>query len=192
MEKLFDICFKTGLLFTVVSFILGLIFGGETDLGVETDLDIDIDLDLDTDIEFEGVSKGVGTVSPLKPTIIAAFVTVFGGVGLMVINKGYSDILALLIGTIFAFFVSILMYKLIIVPLHKRQTVAHSNKSLIGHEARVILTIPHNEMGKIRYVIHKNTYTAPAKALDDDGIITEGEIVIIKKIEKHIFYVEKK
>lgn len=190
MEKLFDICFKTGVIFTVVSFVLGQIFGGDSDLGIDTDIDMDIDVDIDTDIS--GAGKGLSTITPLKPALIAAFITVFGGVGLMALNRGYSSFVASLLGTTLGFAIAGAMYKLIIVPLHKRQSIAHSNKSLVGYEAKIIVPIPMGEMGKIRYIVDQNTYTAPAKAIDSQCSLKDGDIVIIKRIDKHIFYVEKK
>ncbi|KAB3530270.1 NfeD family protein [Alkaliphilus serpentinus] len=192
MEEIFDICFKTGVLFTVVSFVLGQLFGGDSELGIDTDLDVDVDIDIDSDVSIGGADKALGTVTPLKPAIIATFITVFGGVGLMSLSRGYNDFTASTLGAALGFIVAGAMYKFIIIPLHKRQSLAHSNKDLIGHEAKIILPIRGGEMGRIRYVVQHNRYTAPAKSIDYMSDLEDGDLVVIKKIEGHIFYVEKK
>ena len=89
MLKLFQVCFVTGVLYTVISFILGHLLdfagvGGHVDV----DMGVDIDLDAGSGIDLHGVSDIHGinhgdmsgtTVSPLKPVTIAAFITVFEG-----------------------------------------------------------------------------------------------------------------
>ena len=182
MFQLFQICFWVGVLFTVTTFILGQFFDFA---------DVDGDIDFDADFDFDGDVPGYA-ISPLKPIIITAFVTVFGGVGLILLRRGTPDELAVIISLAAAFVVSATIYKLIIVPLYKAQnTSAISQVSLIGMEAKATLAITDKIFGNIVYIVGGNTYSSPAKALEDEAI-AKGEVVIIKKIENNVFYVTRK
>lgn len=175
MLTFYDICFKVGVLFTVVSFVLGQLFDF---------MDFDGDLDLDGDVH--GLA-----VSPFKPVVITAFITVFGGAGLMASSKGFNPIATFAIAVVSAFIIAGLFFKLVIVPLHKAQnTSAISQHSLIGHKAKVDLSMTGGAFGKITYIIGGNTYTAPAKSENGDDIL-KGEAVTISAIKDNVFYVSR-
>ncbi|MBM7613498.1 NfeD family protein [Alkaliphilus hydrothermalis] len=175
MLSLYDVCFKVGVLFTVVTFLLGQFFDF---------------MDFDGDLTMDGDISGVA-VSPLKPVIITAYITVFGGVGIMALNKGLSQIIAFLLAISIAFGVAALLFKLVIVPLHKAQsTSAISQGNLIGHKAKVDVGMKEASFGKISYTIGGNSYTAPAKAADGEEIL-KGEMVRIVSIKDNTYYVNK-
>lgn len=175
MLRIFEICFWTGVIFTVLTFIIGQIadfmdFGG--------------------DMDFHGSFDGLG-ISPLKPVTITAFITVFGGVGIIVLKRGIGSLLAFVIAGISAFLVAFLIFRFIIVPLYKAEnTGAVSRDSLIGYRAKVKLSIGRESFGEISYEVNGNIYVAPARAIDNTEI-SKGEEVTIVKIEKNIFYVAK-
>lgn len=182
MLRLFEICFWVGVLFTFVTFILGQFF----DIA-----DIDGDFDFEGDTDFDADVPGYA-ISPLKPIVITAFITVFGGVGMMVTKSGTDKALAALIAIVSAFIISGSLYKFVVVPIYKAQnTSAIPQSELIGVVGKATINISANSFGHIIYSAGDNTYSAPAKALSDE-IIEKGEEVIIKKIEKEIFYVERK
>lgn len=171
--KLFQINFYTGVLFTVVSFVLGQLFDF---------LNIDIDLDMDGDLF--GVS-----VAPMKPTILVSFITTFGGVGIILLSKNFNPIVSLSIALAFGAVISASLQKFIITPLYKAQnTSAVSQQDLIGHIARTKINIIGNSFGSITYVVNGNTYSSPAKSMDSTDI-SKGEDVKIVQIENNIFYV---
>lgn len=175
MIKLFYICFYTGVLYTAVSFILGQVFDF---MGMDGDMDLDGDF------------FGFG-ISPLKPIIIAAFVTVFGGVGIIAEKNKLGDYLSLFIALIFSIAVSFLIFRYVLVPLYRLQSKgAVEQKDLIGHIAKVKLTIKEDKFGKISYIVNDNTYTAPAKS-DNNETIEKGEEVAIVEIKNNAFYVKK-
>ncbi len=182
MFRLFQIAFWVGVLFTFATFILGQLF----DLG-----DFDGDIDFESDFDFDADVPGYA-ISPLKPIVITSFVTVFGGVGLILLNRGMESPIAAFIAVAAATTVSWLLYNLVVVPLHKAQnTSAISQAALIGREAKATLNMSKDSFGNIVYAVGGNTYSSPAKTLEEE-IIHKGEEVIIKKIEKNIFYVVKK
>lgn len=191
MLKLFQVCFYTGVLYTVISFVLGnlLDFAG---VDGDVDFDMDVDVDIGSGIDLEGGSDIQGaTVSPLKPVTIAAFVTVFGGVGMIFIKNGYSALIALTAAACLGLTVSYLLYRLIIVPLTRAQnTSAVPQAELVGSLAYAALSMKDKEFGKIHYSAGGNTYSAPAKSIDGK-MIAKGVPVVIIDINKNIFYVKE-
>ena len=181
MLKLFQVCFITGTLYTVISFVLGhlLDFAG-----------VDGDIDTDADIGLDGDVSGVA-VSPLKPITIASFVTVFGGVGMIFIKNGHGVLIALAAAMGIGFAVAFAIYRFIVVPLYKAQnTSAVSQKELIGCLAYAALNMKGETFGKIRYTVEGNTYSAPAKSIDGASIPTGAPVVVIN-INKNVFYVKQ-
>lgn len=195
MLKLFQVCFFTGVLYTVISFVLGnlLDFAG---VGGDVDIDMDIDIDVGSGIDVEAgnvsdVDMPGATISPLKPVTIAAFITVFGGAGMIFIKSGYSTAIALAAATLLGLTVSYLLYRLIIVPLTKAQsTSAIPQAELVGSLAYATLDMKDKEYGKIHYSVGGNTYSAPAKSIDGK-MIAIGVPVVIIDINKNTFYVKE-
>lgn len=189
MLKFFQVCFYTGVLYTVISFVLGHIldFAG---LGGDVDTDIDIDIDTDAGIDLDSDIQGAA-VSPLKPVTIAAFITVFGGVGMIFLNNNYNAVIALAAATASGLSVSYMLYRLIIVPLTRAQnTSAVSQAELLGSLAYTALAMKDKSFGKIHYTVEGNTYSAPAKSIDG-RLIAKGVPVVIIDINKNIFYVKE-
>ncbi len=177
MLILFQTCFFTGVLFAVVSFLLGQLF----DVG-----------DADGSIDFEASADLPGlTISPLKPIVIVAFVTVFGGAGLMSLHSGSSPLMALVTALGAALIVAVVMYYFVVVPLHKAQnTSAGSQQDMIGKTAITSLRILGDSFGRISYSANGNSYNAPARSVDGKDI-ERGAEVIVEKLERNVFYVRK-
>lgn len=171
MQTIFIVCFGVGVGYAALSFLLGEVIGL-------------FDFDSDFDLTGDGIS-------PLKPSVVAAFLTVFGGAGFLLIRR--TDLLtAVSVASLLALAVSYLMYRYIIVPLHRAQnTSAVEKQSLIGHQATVTELIPQGRFGKITYYVNGNTYSAPAKA-EDGNEITRSSAVEIVSIDRNTYYVRKK
>lgn len=181
MLKLFQVFFYTGVLYTVISFLLGHLLDFA---GAGADVDVDVDIDLEADIHG-------AAVSPLKPVTIAAFATVFGGTGMILLKNSYSTLASLAAAAALGLIVSYLLYRLIIVPLSRAQsTSAVSQAELIGGLAHAVLTMEDNNFGRIKYTVEGNSYSAPAKSIDGN-IIAKGAPVVIIDIKKNIFYVKE-
>lgn len=175
MLKLFYVCFYIGIIYTAATFILGYIFDF---------------MGLDGDIGFDGDFFGYG-ISPIKPVVIAVFLTIFGGVGIIAHKNNLTSRLSLILALVIAISISFLIFRFILVPLHRMQSkeVVGQNE-LIGHIAKAVLTIKEDECGKIAYTINGNTYSAPARS-ENKETIDKGEEVVIVNIEHNIFYVKK-
>lgn len=175
MTSFFYILFGVGALYTIVTFLLGQL------------LDF---MDFDAELDEEGLFNM--QVSPFKPMIIAAFLTSFGGFGLIFQHKkDWHSLQVVVAALLAALAIGALLYYFVLVPLYRVQsTSAVEQKSLIGHPAKVTLVIKQKKFGKISYTVGGNIYSAPAKALGDKEF-TAGEEVIIIDIQKNIFFVDK-
>jgi membrane protein implicated in regulation of membrane protease activity len=177
MERIFYLTFATGILYAVVSFILSNAFG---------DLDSDINIDW-SDIGFLDIP-----ISPFRPVVIACFVTVFGGIGLLVRRYyGLPSVLSFLIAFAAALTVSFLLYRLVVVPLYRAQNgFVHDMNEIAGRPALVTHSIYGGQYGRVRYTINGEIFSAPARSVD--GLdIRQGEESIIVKVEKNLLLVQK-
>jgi len=167
MNILFFICLGVGAGFVIISALLGQIGGA-----------------LDTDIG--------GIIMPFKPIIIAIFLTVFGGLGLIFLSIFPLAwmVLSLAIGG--GLLVSYLLFRFVVVPLHKWQnTNTHEKQSIIGVTAKVSEHIPQGGFGKITYTYNDKIMSGPAKS-EDGNEIERNAVVEIVYIEKNTYHVRKK
>lgn len=128
----------------------------------------------------------------LKPSLIAIFLVVMGGLGLILAPR--MEVLPL-ITTFICFtagvFVAGAINRFVIVPLHKAQnTSAFNIQDTIGTPATVISPIPQGGYGKIRYNVSGSVITSPAKS-EDGAAIKAGEPVSIVYIEKNTYFVRR-
>lgn len=175
MFTVFQVCFFVGIGLIVLSFVLGNLLDA---FGIDG-LDLDFDL------------LGLELFIPLSPMLFILFLTVFGGIGwiLMKNTPFLAVILILIIAAGAGILISILVNLLVIKPLKKAQnTSAPSEEELVGLRAVVTETIIKDGFGEIRYVVNGNSYTAPAKATKNSEI-KAGADVAICWVENHIFYV---
>lgn len=130
----------------------------------------------------------------LQPKLIAVFLTVTGGVGLILSARWegfFTGGIVLVISVFSGLIVAGLINRFIIVPLHRAQnTSAHDKQATIGTTAKVISPIPEGGYGKIRYSISGSFVTSPAKC-EDGGAVKNGENVDIIYIEGGTYYVRR-
>jgi len=128
----------------------------------------------------------------LKPSLIAIFLTVMGGLGLILtpLLAGL-PLIVMLISFMAALFVAGVIDRLVIKPLQRAQnTSAFHMQDTIGISATVISPIPQGGYGKIRYNISGSVVTSPAKSEDGAGI-KAGEVVSIVYVEKNTYFVRR-
>lgn len=175
MYQFFLVCFLVGVIFTVISFLIGHLFEV---FGIDG---LDFDLHL----------LGLEFFLPLSPMLVMLFMTIFGGMGLilMKLTQHIPIILIIFLSFVIAFLASFIVYKCIIKPLRKAQnTSAAEADELIGIRATVSGKIPKNGFGEITYQIRGNSYVAPAKATSEVEIVA-GSHVVICWIKDYVFYV---
>ncbi len=170
MRVLYYVFFSIGVVYTLISLVLGGIFDG---------------LDIGGEGAFDGFLSG------LKPILIISFAIVFGGIGLLTIDS-WSWYISLGISTGSAMVVYYLINKLVVTPLYKAQnTSAPRQQELIGNKGKVVNTIPENSFGSISYSYRGNTFTSAARSLKGERI-EQGKEIFIIKIENKVFYVTEK
>ena len=136
-----------------------------------------------------------GPLALFQPKLIAAFLIVAGGVGIIMTRQmdgAFAAGIILTISVLSGLFIAGLIHRFIIIPLHNAQnTSAFDKQATIGTTATVTSPIPQGGYGKIRYNISGSVVTSPAKS-DDGGEIKNGENVNIVYIEGSTYFVRRK
>ena len=135
-----------------------------------------------------------GPLPILQPKLIAVFLTIMGGLGIILsarLDGTFAAGIILIISILSGLIIAGLINRLIIIPLHKAQnTSAHDKQATIGITAKIISPIPQGGYGKIRYSISGSVVTSPAKS-EDGGEIKNGESVDIVYIEGGTYFVKR-
>jgi len=179
---IYFICFGVGLVFTIISAIIGDVFGGH-------DAHTEIGTGGHAEAGFE--HTGMPGLSPFSPTTLASFITAFGGFG-MIFSKialtrptWISAPLAALGGLLIAAGVFFLFNAI----FSKTQSSSESRvAALVGASATVITPIPQQGVGEIAYVQGGSRYTAPARS-ESGAAVANGQTVKINRIVGTHFYV---
>ncbi len=174
-------CLGAGLVFTILSAVLGHFFGGDhghlDGSGGHAEAGID--------------SSDAPGVSVLSPTIICSFITAFGGFGIIfhqipaTRNPVISAPLAVLGGAIVASGVLAVLRQL----FRRTQSSSESRvATLVGAVGTIITPIPAHGVGEIAYVQGGTRYTAPART-EDGAALSNGTSARITRIAGGQFYV---
>ena len=176
----YGICLVAGLIFSLVSVMVGHFFGhGDHVAGSGGHAEAGAD------------SSDLPGISIFSPTILASFVTAFGGFGLIFTqfpktsNPAISAPLSLVGGLAVA---GVLLVFLRSVFRHTQSSSESRVANLIGAEANVITPIPENGVGEIAYVVSGTRYTAPART-ENGAALGNGKLVKITRVVGTQFYV---
>ncbi len=176
---IYFICFLVGFIYAVVSGALAHVFGGDSDVHV----------DASGHIGFEGGDVGLSVASP---TLIAAFLSGFGGTGLIIHNLYHPGAgLSLLIATIGGLVIAGGAYVILGFLYQKTQAGSEfRDEQVVGRSAEVTLAIPDSGVGEIAFSVKGAREVAPARS--EDGIpIPRHAAVKITKAVAGTFYVKK-
>ncbi|HOC58006.1 MAG TPA: NfeD family protein [Verrucomicrobiota bacterium] len=178
----YSVCFGVGLLFAIVSAFLGHLFGGH-------DMDTDVGTGGHAEAGFQ--DTGMPGLSPFSPTTITAFITAFGGLGMIFsrIKATESPWISAPLALLGALAIAAGVVWLFGTVFHKVDASSESRvATLAGMTATVITPIPANGVGEIAYVQAGSRYTAPAR--DEQGTpVSSGQTVRIVRIVGTQFYV---
>jgi membrane protein implicated in regulation of membrane protease activity len=170
-------CLGVGLVFTLITFVMGH-HGGHIGSGGHAEAGAD-------------ASDGPG-FSAFSPTVIASFVTAFGGFGIVFHNfrpTRPAFISAPLAALCALGIASALVWFMRKIFAHTQSSSESHISTLVGMTATVIGTIPENGVGEIAYVQGGSRYTAPARV--ETGVaLPNGRVVKITRIVASQFYVE--
>ena len=179
---IYAVCLEVGLLFTVISAVMGHFFGG-------TDGHAEIGTGGHAEAGFD--HTGMPGISFFSPTVLASFVTAFGAFGLILTripatsSVWASAPLSAVGGCVVAWLVFVLFNAI----FSRTQSSSESRiASVVGQTASVITPIPVGGVGEIAYVQGGTRYTAPARE-EDEKSVGNGRTVKICRIAGSQFYV---
>jgi len=179
----YSICFGVGLLFAIISALMGHLFGGGHDAHV------DIGTGGHAEAGFQ--DTGMPGLSPFSPTTISSFITAFGGIGLVLsrIEATKNPWISAPLATVGALIIAGLVVILFGTIFHKTQSSSESRvATLVGITGTVITPIPVNGVGEIAYVQGGTRYSAPARG-ESGAAVAGGQTVKIVRIVGSQFYV---
>ena len=177
------ICLGVGLVFTLATAIMGHAFGHGHDAhmggsGGHAEAGVD--------------ASDMPGVSAFSPTVIASFITAFGGFGIifhqipLTRSAWASAPLAVLGGSLTA---SVVLWLLRQLFLQTQSSSESKVAKLIGVTATVITPIPDGAVGEIAYVRGGTRYTAPARC-ETNAALGNGKLVKITRIVGSQIYVQ--
>jgi len=175
------ICLTAGLMFTLISVVAGHFFGGHGDhvggSGGHAEAGAD--------------ASDMPGISIFSPTIIASFITAFGGFGM--IFSEYSATKPVIISAPLSVACALVVAGVLLMFL--RSVFSHTQSSseshiarLAGIEASVASPLPENGVGEIAYVVSGSRYTAPARS-ETGAAVGSGKLVKITRVVGTQFYV---
>jgi hypothetical protein len=205
MVTFYTVIFIVGILYTVVSFILNGIsgaihlgsHGGHMHLHTNGHGHVPAHLS-DTNGHNVELGHDSGITNTfltwlgvlINPLVAVSFLTVFGGLGILCTD--HFKLMApvtFLISLCSGIVISSAIYKFIAMPLYRSENSTEvSQADLTYTRAEVTSPIIENGFGKIAYTVNSIRYTAPAKHYKGKAV-SQGEEVIIYKVEDHIFYI---
>jgi membrane protein implicated in regulation of membrane protease activity len=179
---IYTVCLAVGLLFTIISAVIGHFFGG-------TDGHADIGTGGHAEAGFD--HTGMPGISFFSPTVLASFVTAFGAFGLIFtrIPATNSVWASAPLSAIGAGIVAWMVFVLFNLMFKRTQSSSESHiASVVGQTASVITPIPAGGVGEIAYVQGGTRYTAPARE-EDGKPVGNGRTVRVCRIAGSQFYV---
>jgi membrane protein implicated in regulation of membrane protease activity len=175
-------CLCVGLVFSVVSAFLGHLLGGHAG---------DMHVGTGGHAESGADNSGIPGLSAFSPTTICAFITAFGGFGLIFtrIEATSSVWISAPLATLGGLIVGAGTLWIFGVMFHFTQSSSEGRSSeMVGRTATVISPIPHAGVGEIAYVQKGSRYTAPAREQDGKAL-GAGQTVKVTRIAESQFYV---
>jgi membrane-bound ClpP family serine protease len=181
---IYTACLALGLMFTIISAMLGHFFGGH-DVGGH-------DIGTGGHAEAGYDHSGVPGVSFFSPTVLACFVTAFGACGLILehIDKTRSVWISAPISAVAGLIMAGIAFFLFNAMFKATQSSSESRvASLVGKPASIITPIPANGVGEIAYIQGGTRYTAPART--ESGVaVPSGRPVRITRVVGTEYFVE--
>jgi membrane-bound ClpP family serine protease len=164
--------FAIGLAYAIFVGLAGHLFGG----GDVHDIHMDVGTDL--------------PISPLSPTVVATFLTGFGGGGLLAnsyfqLSVGKGVVVALLTGVLLScgtFGALTILFK------NTQAGSEYSIGEMVGRMVQVITPIPENGTGEVAIIAKGTRVVGPARA-EDGKAIARNAPVEVTRVVGNVYYV---
>ena len=179
----YAVCLIVGLLFTIISGLMGHVFHGGDGHEIGTGGHAEAGFD----------DSGIPGISFFSPMVLASFVTAFGGLGIVFsgISATSSVWISAPLSIAGAFVTALFVLWLFNAVFTKSQSSSEGHVgTLTGQTATLLSPIPKDGVGEIAYVQASTRYTAPARS-EHGAAIAIGETVRITRVVGTQFYVER-
>jgi membrane-bound ClpP family serine protease len=170
---IYGLTFAIGLGYAIFVGLAGHMFGG--------DVSHDIHMDVGTDLPM----------SPLSPTVIATFLTGFGGGGMLAnsylgLSVGKGVLVAILTGIL----LSGGTYMILFVMFRNTQAGAeYSTDEIVGRVVEIITPIPEHGTGEVAIVAKGTRVNGPARSMDGKAI-SRNTPVVVERVVGNVYYVK--
>lgn len=187
MSFVYLICFGVGLLFTIITAFASHLFSTH-------EAHISLDHHVDGGSHGHAEAGNVGDMpgfSAFSPTVVTAFVTAFGGCGMIFehIPATQSPLVSAPLAVLSGLLIAAVVLWLFRAIFNATQASSESRISTLpGVTATVITPIPANGVGEIAYVQGGSRYTAPARE-ESGAAVSSGTAVKIKRVLGTQYYV---
>jgi membrane protein implicated in regulation of membrane protease activity len=192
-------CVYFALFFVGVGYALFIVITGGLSSIDMPDVDIDIpQIDLPGDVDIPGADIHIGgpdvpaagidapdvSVSPLSPITVAAFVTTFGGIGVITTQVfGVDPRWSLLWATGGALAIASLMYLFTSQFLIRSQASSELHRAeLVGMQAEVTVPIGESSPGQVAYVTKSGRMSSMARSIDGRAIPRGQFVTIVRTV----------
>lgn len=139
---------------------------------------------------FGDVIEAIDETTFINPVLILAWIIFFSASGLIFEKLSFiSSVFGMIISAIVAFLLTVLLNVFVFIPLaNAEHSLSYTEESLIGRVGRIIISIPEDGFGEIFIESKSGMITKPATSIENIPI-SEGEEVLVLKIEKGVLYV---
>lgn len=135
------------------------------------------------DAHVDAPDDGSGDLAIFSPVSIGAFLVVFGAVGLITaVGFDMDARLSLLVAGLSAAVISLLvamLYSRLMIELHGSTNIAEAE--MVGLDGVVITPIPGDGLGEVRFDIHNERMSRPARSASG-AAIPRGATVVIEEV----------
>lgn len=179
------ICFLSGMVYAVIGGLMGSLFGfehGGDGGGVGGD-------GMGHGDASAGESGSGFDIAPLSPAVVAAFLVIFGGTGLILTDLFDLSISASLpISIVVAFTVDMAVFTMLYRIFRAVQASSEPiEAALVGLAAEVTVSIPAQGVGQIAYICRGGRYTASARSEGQLDISVHGQVRIVRVVGSTLY-----
>lgn len=167
MEALFLGCLVGGVLFAIVTVLLGDVLSSALD-GMLDFLSVDF----------------------LNPMIIAGAVTVFGGSGILFTRySGFAALLNIILSILAAVLVSVVIYFIYVKPMENSEnSTGYSIQEMVGRMGEITIPVPTQGFGEVMVKVGAGNTLHIASSLEQ-CILTAGTRVVVVDVEDGFLWV---
>ncbi|AJS57580.1 NfeD family protein [Paenibacillus sp. IHBB 10380] len=167
MEALFLGCLIGGVLFAIVTVLLGDVLSSALD-GMLDFLSVDF----------------------FNPTIVAGAVTVFGGTGVLLVRySGFTATLIVILSILTAVLISVVIYFIYVKPMgNSENSTGYSIQEMVGRIGEITIPVPIQGFGEVMVKVGAGNTLHIASSLEQISLLA-GTRVVVVDVEDGVLWV---